>query len=120
MPTDDPEGNCTVGGYPTYVVNASTVAQVQKAVNFARDSNLRLNIKNSGHDYNAKSTGGGALSIWTHHFNSIEYLPHYPDDASGPAFKVGAGVMLNDLYQAAEREGLSVVGGIARVRNTAH
>jgi hypothetical protein len=36
---------CTQGGYPTYVVNASTVRDVQAAVNFARNNNIRLNIK---------------------------------------------------------------------------
>ena len=36
---------CTTAGYPSYVVNASTVPQVQAAVNFARQNNIRLNIK---------------------------------------------------------------------------
>ena len=40
-----PAGNCTRGGYPSYVVNATTVKQVQLAVNFARNNNIRLVIK---------------------------------------------------------------------------
>ena len=42
---------CTLGGFPEYVVNVSTAAQVQLAVNFARNLNIRLVIKNTGHEY---------------------------------------------------------------------
>ena len=49
-----------------YVVNVSTVAHVQAAVNFARNSGARLVIKNTGHDFSGKSGGAGALSVWTH------------------------------------------------------
>jgi hypothetical protein len=38
-------GNCTMDGYPSYVVKAETVRQVQMAVNFARNRGLRLVIK---------------------------------------------------------------------------
>jgi len=41
----NPQGNCTQGGFPTYVVNVTTVKQIQIAVNFARNKNLRLVIK---------------------------------------------------------------------------
>lgn len=41
----DPAGNCTRGGFPEYVVSATRVADVQAAVNFARNKNLRLVIK---------------------------------------------------------------------------
>lgn len=43
--TPNPQGNCTQGGFPVYVVNATTVRQIQIAVNFARNKNLRLVIK---------------------------------------------------------------------------
>jgi hypothetical protein len=65
MPTADPTNNCTLGAYPNYAVNVSNVAQIQLAVNFARNANLRLVVKNTGHDFNGKSSGAGALSICT-------------------------------------------------------
>lgn len=37
--------NCTQGGFPSYVVNATTVKQIQAAVNFARNKDLRLVVK---------------------------------------------------------------------------
>jgi len=45
MPTLSPQGNCTRGGFPAYVVNATSVKNVQAAVNFARNKNIRLVIK---------------------------------------------------------------------------
>jgi hypothetical protein len=47
----DPNYPCTGNGYPVYVVNASTPQSVQLAVDFARENNLRLNIKSTGHDF---------------------------------------------------------------------
>jgi hypothetical protein len=54
------------GGYPAYVVNATNVAQIQSSVAFAKTNNIRIVIKNTGHDFLGKSLGAGALSIWTH------------------------------------------------------
>lgn len=111
--------NCTQGGNPSYVVKVTNVAQIQLAVNFARNLNLRLIVKNKGHDFNAKSSGGGALSIWTHGLQSIQYLGaeyhHRTSGYTGPAFKIGSGIQALTLYEAADELGLHVVGGIARV-----
>ncbi|KAK7712510.1 hypothetical protein SLS64_004894 [Diaporthe eres] len=112
-----PNSTCELGGMPAYVVNATNVAQIQLAVNFARNLNIRLNIKNSGHDFNAKSTAGGSLSVWTLHLQDIEFLGSEYQSASGakgPAFKVGAGITTKQIYDAAHERGLMVVGPIAR------
>ena len=44
-PTASRTGVCDQGGFPTYVVNATTVRHIQLAINFARNRNLRLVIK---------------------------------------------------------------------------
>ncbi|KAK1852051.1 FAD binding domain protein [Colletotrichum chrysophilum] len=110
---------CTQGGHPSYVLNATNVAQIQLAVNFARNLNLRLIVKNKGHDFSGKSAGAGALSVWTHHLQGIQYLgagfKYGASGYRGPAFKIGSGVTMLDYYDAADKEGLQVVGGIARV-----
>lgn len=49
MPTDEHDGTCTLGGYASYSINVENVAQVQLGVNFARNMNLRLTVKNTGH-----------------------------------------------------------------------
>ncbi|KAK5651719.1 hypothetical protein OQA88_11788 [Cercophora sp. LCS_1] len=113
MPTEDPSETCTHGGSPVYAVNVSSVAQIQLAVNFARNANLRLVIKNTGHCYLGKSNGVGALSVWTHNLKDIEFyerleIPGY----TGRATKVGAGVTVREVYEEADRNGVSALGGI--------
>jgi len=117
MPTSNPdESNCTQGGFPVYAVKVSSVTHVQLAVNFARNNNIHLVIKNTGHCYLGKSSGAGALSIWMHNLKDITYyvylgIPSY----SGPAMKIGAGVTVREVYEAAHRNNLSALGGICEV-----
>lgn len=84
-------------------------------INFARNNNIWLAVKNTGkrtsllniqiptdlhyffesHDFSWKSTGVGALSIWTHNLEDIIYIPGWVQDGGayyGPAFKSGSGV----------------------------
>ncbi|KAL6711010.1 hypothetical protein ACN47E_006885 [Coniothyrium glycines] len=105
---------CTRGGFPAYVVNATEPKHIQVAVNFARNTGVRLVVKNTGHDFLGKSGGKDALSIWTHGFKSIDYIEEYVDEKlnySGPAFKAGTGVQAFEIYKAAHDKGRVVVGG---------
>ncbi|RPA98382.1 FAD-binding domain-containing protein [Choiromyces venosus 120613-1] len=108
-------GTCTQGTYPVYVVSARTVRDVQASVNFARNQNLRLVVKNTGHDFAGKSSGRGALSVRTHLLNEMAFIEEYDEGGeggySGPAFKVGAGVQGRDVYAFAKGFGYVVVGG---------
>lgn len=111
--TNQPTGNCSLGGFPSYIVNATTVAQVQLAVNLARSLNLRLIIKNTGHDFNGRSAGAGSLSVWTHSLKNLEFYETYKTATySGPAMKIGAGIENKELYAAAEKYGVTGVGGL--------
>lgn len=116
LPTTDPSASCTVGGYSSYAVNVSNVGQIQLAVNFARNANLRLVVKNTGHDFSGKSTGAGALGIWTHNLKDIKYLKNYHGPGyHGPAIKMGAGVQAFEVYEKAKELGFTVVGGEGKV-----
>lgn len=109
--------NCTLGGFPSYSVNITNVAQIQLAINFARALHLRLVVRNTGHDFLGKNTGYGSLSIWTHNLNKIEVLQEYEAPGgryTGPAFRMGAGVLVQEAYDVAEREGYTVVAGECR------
>jgi len=117
LPTADPNATCTLGGSPSFAVNVSTVEHVQLAVNFARNANLRLVIKNTGHCYLGKSNGAGALSVWTHNLKEIKFIPQYKDDNySGAAMKLGAGVTVRELYDTADHHNVTAVAGICQVR----
>lgn len=107
-----------MGGFPMYVINATTPKHIQAGVNFARNSGVRLVVKNTGHDFLGKSGGGESLSIWTHYFKDISYIEEYADEGegySGPAFKCGTGVQAFEIYKAASEKGKVVVGGEGEV-----
>ncbi|KAF2195140.1 FAD-binding domain-containing protein [Zopfia rhizophila CBS 207.26] len=111
-PSTNPSTPCTRGGTPEYVVNVSSAAQISSAIKFAKEKNVRLVVKNTGHDVSGKSTGAGSLSIWTHNLKKIEYLPDFKNDYySGPAMRVGAGVSLYEYYTAADVNNVTAVGG---------
>lgn len=114
MPTNDSSSvNCTLGAFPIYTVNVSSVRQIQLAVNFVRNANLRLVVKNTGHCYLGKSSGAGALSVWTHNLKDTTFYPQLRIPGySGPAMKVGAGVTVREVYEKAHENGVSALGGI--------
>jgi FAD/FMN-containing dehydrogenase len=117
MPGNDTAGEtCTLGAYPEYAVKVTNVAQIQLAINFVRATNMRLVIKNTGHCYLGKSTGAGALSLWMHNMDQIDFISQYEGPGySGPAIKVSAGVNVRKVYETADKNGVTVLGAIAAV-----
>ncbi|KAK8085563.1 hypothetical protein PG997_006834 [Apiospora hydei] len=108
----NPNSTCEIGGFPQYAVNISTVAQIQLAVNFARNTNMRLVVHNTGHDFFGKSMGAGSLSIWTHHLKRSEFVEEFKTPSyTGPALKVGSGIQIHDLYELTRELGYTAVGG---------
>ena len=106
-----PDARCVFGTYIRYAVNASQASDYQTTIEFAQRHNIRLVIRNTGHDYNAKSTGAGAIGIWTHHIKAIEIMDYRSVNYTGKAMKMGAGVQGFEAYEAAHAQGLVVVGG---------
>ncbi|KAM0800494.1 hypothetical protein BDR22DRAFT_796261, partial [Usnea florida] len=45
---------CVIGTYIQYAVNASEASDYQKTINFIKKRNIRLTIRNTGHDYYGK------------------------------------------------------------------
>jgi FAD/FMN-containing dehydrogenase len=103
---------CLMGTYVQYAVNVSTVAHVQIAMAFAQKYNIRFVIRNTGHDFMGKSTGAGALSIWTHHVTGMQIIENYVSPFyCGPAVKAYAGTQVGELYNFTHDAGYLVVGG---------
>ncbi|KAH8674701.1 FAD binding domain-containing protein [Tricladium varicosporioides] len=108
--TAAPTKNCTQGGFPSYVVNATTVKQIQIAVNFARNKNIRLIVKNTGHDFNGRSSGASSISVWTHYLKSFEFLPEYKQgEYKGLAARVGSGLEAWELYHYMDINNMTIV-----------
>ena len=96
-----------------------TTSDIAAAVSFARQNELRLGIRGTGHDYLGRSRGSRSLLLWTHAMRDIEvheaFVPYGAvtegNDAAVPAVTVGAGTHWLEVYQALALYGRFVVGG---------
>ncbi|KAH6689806.1 FAD binding domain-containing protein [Plectosphaerella plurivora] len=102
---------CTLGNYVSYAVEATCNADIVAALKFAKTNKLRVVVRNTGHDFLGRSTGAGALAIWTHRLKSIDFTTWNDKFYKGPAVTVGAGVLGYEILEAANTKGLSVVTG---------
>ncbi|OTB04409.1 hypothetical protein M426DRAFT_11556 [Hypoxylon sp. CI-4A] len=105
------DAQCVVGAYVSYAVKASSASDYIDTIAFAKKHNIRLVIRNTGHDYMGKSTGAGALAIWTHHIKDISILDYASPGYTGKAMKIGAGVQAYEAQDVARTNGLVVVEG---------
>ncbi|KAL2871959.1 uncharacterized protein BJX67DRAFT_376809 [Aspergillus lucknowensis] len=107
---------CLQGSVPRKYVDARSVEDVQKTLLFAEEKNLRLVVKNTGHDYLGRSSAPDSFALWTHHIQpAIELTEGFiPDECSEPVGDVitfGAGQQFSGVYEFANAHGYRVVGG---------
>lgn len=89
---------CGLGRISPYAVSISNEQDVQSALAFAYKHNIKVVIKNTGHEYLGRSTSINSLMLWTHNLKSLSYQ----DDFLGKnAIVMGAGVIANDAYEFA-------------------
>src|SRR5208283_2385510 len=101
-----------------YAVAAQNAADVAAAVNFARESNLRLVVKGGGHSYQGTSNAPDSLLVWTRAMNKVSTHDAFVGQgcqgkqAPTPAVTVEAGAMWIDVYDAVTtKAGRYVQGG---------
>lgn len=111
-PFSDANSSCTIGPLVRYAANVTSATDVQKVLSFADQHNIRVVIRNTGHDYLGKSSGAGAIALWMHHLKSIRHEAEYTSSwYTGPALRIGAGVQGFEAENAAHKLGLMVVTG---------
>ncbi|KAF5335049.1 hypothetical protein D9758_016321 [Tetrapyrgos nigripes] len=108
---------CEQGNIPTIGVDARTVEDIQAAVKFAADRDLRLVVHNTGHDYLGRSAARGAFMLWTHNMKNITASPSFipegaPENETYYALTLQAGVQWHEAYDAAHANGRLIVGGL--------
>jgi hypothetical protein len=105
-----------MGTYPAYVVNTTTTEQVRIALKWAKEKNVRVVIKSTGHSIAGRSVGAGSLSIWTHYLRGIEYTADFtPSSCAGhgtfEAARIAAGHTGIDVLQAMAKQGKVAITG---------
>ncbi|KAF8146533.1 hypothetical protein K438DRAFT_1627795, partial [Mycena galopus ATCC 62051] len=107
---------CGQGRVPTIGINATTVADIQNALKFANDRNLKVHVKNTGHDFLGRGLGPGSLMIWTHYFTLSDFAANFEyktvQSAGVPAVTVGPGNQWFDTYAFAAANNVVVAGGV--------
>lgn len=92
-------------------MNVSTASEIASTIRFAQTRNIRLVIRNTGHDYMGRSTGAGSLSIWTHNLKGVEVVDWQSLEYAGKAVKIAAGALGVEILDEAKKHGLVVVAG---------
>ncbi|KAF2995342.1 hypothetical protein E8E13_002255 [Curvularia kusanoi] len=107
---------CNADTYPAFVVNATSADQVAVALKWASKKNIRVVVKATGHSYTGRSIGASSLSIWTHNFRGLEYIPsfshsscHVPDPIS--AVRVAAGHTNGEIQEYLSTHSRVIVSG---------
>ncbi|KAJ5086965.1 FAD binding domain protein [Penicillium alfredii] len=106
-----PDAPCTTDPFVRYAVNVSSAVDVRKTLAFTSRHNIRVVIRNTGHDYLGKSTGPGAVVLWTYHLKHMESLHYTSPVYSGPAMRVGAGVQGFEAMAAAHARNKLILTG---------
>ncbi|KAF4956011.1 hypothetical protein FGADI_4184 [Fusarium gaditjirri] len=103
---------CELGNYVSYSINASSAEDISAGVKFAKRKNIRLVVKNTGHDFLGRSTGTGGLAIWTHNLRTNQVIPIYRSPSyNGPAVMLGAGMRGFEALDIAHKSGLQIFTG---------
>jgi FAD/FMN-containing dehydrogenase len=131
---------CEQGSIPPVGVDARSGSDVQAAVNFAKQHNLKVVVKATGHDFLGRSTARGSFLIWTHNMKQTLYNPTFVPEGAPvttentfngdlpfmvshfqlliisyllyiSAITFGAGVLWSEAFDFIEKHGQFVVGG---------
>ncbi|KAI5309824.1 hypothetical protein KEM55_002327 [Ascosphaera atra] len=109
---------CQLGNDPVYSIKATNAADVANGIKFAKDNNVRLVIKNTGHDISFKSQGYGSFSIWIWTVrDGMQFHEKYASNTScksnwtGSAITIGGGYVWREIYDFATKHNSVVVGG---------
>ena len=75
-----------------------------------------MTIKNSGHDYKGRSSAPGSLALWTYNVQPTlkltkNFVPDGCSTAVGDGVTMGAGQAFLGLFQFAEANNITIVGG---------
>ena len=108
-------GICGQGSVPRYGVVAQSPFDVALAVNFAKLHDLKVVIKNTGHDYKGRSAAKDSFMIWTHdmldNLYRESFVPQWCSASPVKALTFGAGVQFDQAYKFADANNVTLVGG---------
>ena len=91
--------------YPALIVQPTGAADVQQAVNFARENDLLLAVKCGGHSHSGKSSCDGGMQV------DLSTLRHVRADRTSRTALVAGGSLLGELDRETMALGLVTTAG---------
>lgn len=86
----------------------SSPDDASKAIAFAKKQNIKLVIKNTGHEYLGRGVAPDSLMLWTHNLQSTTYQDNF---RGKNAVILGAGVDADQAYSFAGKNGKTITLG---------
>lgn len=107
---------CTLGRLSSYYVDVRDASHISATLRFAHAHNIRISVKNTGHDFFGRSSVPNTLAIWTHNLDSIAFSSNFtanncPLANSQNVGELGAGVIAADAYHFFGSKGMDITGG---------
>ncbi|KAG9309873.1 hypothetical protein JVU11DRAFT_9901 [Chiua virens] len=114
---------CHQGTTPPYGFAISSAQDASIIVKWAAAHNVKLTIKNTGHDYLGRSSGPSSLQILTHKLKGTVYVPDFVPQGSSaapvPALKISAGSQAEEIHAIAEANNVMALLGTCLTVGTA-
>ncbi|KAJ5970118.1 FAD linked oxidase N-terminal [Penicillium vulpinum] len=107
---------CTLGRLSSYYVDVRDASHISAALRFAHAHNIRISVKNTGHDFFGRSSAPNTLAIWTHNLHSLAFRSNFtahncPVANGHNVGELGAGVIATDAYHFFGSKGMDITGG---------
>jgi nitrilase len=117
-PTAFTNKSCNQGSVSPYYIEVQSESDVRAALAFSRETGIRLSIKNSGHDYLGRSSLKGSLALWMKKVSGLtrtkDFVPEGCYDVPPTdTITTAAGVSSDEVYEFADAEGVTFIGGYA-------
>ncbi|CAK4034810.1 FAD-binding domain-containing [Lecanosticta acicola] len=107
---------CSLGRMSAYYVAATTPEHVQSTINFCKQHNIFMSIKNTGDDYVGRSAAANSLALWTWNMKSLDYVEDWTA-TDCPAVQypnvgiMGAGIAANEAEAYFTSKGMQITAG---------
>ncbi len=107
---------CSLGRLAAYYVDVANTSHISATLAFAEAHNIRISVKNTGHDFFGRSSVPNSLAIWTHNLKALAYYQNFsasncPSANGQNVGEMGAGVVAGDAYRFFNSHGMDVTGG---------
>jgi hypothetical protein len=108
--------SCSLGTLAAYYVDVRDATHISATLQFSKKHNLRISIKNTGHDFAGRSVGPNTLALWTHNLGNMSFHRNFSASncpaANGHNIgELGAGVVAGDAYRYFGTHGMDITGG---------